>query len=631
MPSRPALVVLSAVAIFCVLTQGSGGLSKRPLPIVRAAGELFVEVTNAGDGVLPTQSICPSPTLCTLRRAIELANADATSAPYNITFAPTVFKPGDPAVISILATELPAIVRNGVKLDASLAGVTLDGAALPTGVHNGLMVVGGDSAVRGLAIERFTGSCLVAAGANATIGGIIPSHRVTVGSCEIGLELRGLGSVATNLRVGFRGSGGEAALVSTGIVVSAADVQVGTESATSAPNVIGNANVGIRVGAPGATVFSGVLVANNTIGKNPAGAAAPVDVGVDLRQPSKGSIVRRNTISHAVTGIRIAADADSLGVVNNRLLSNRFEAITGLAIDLNGDGITNPNDVNDVDTGANGLRNHPVFQRAVQSRIAGNVGALCLGCAVELYLAAHVPGGTRDYGAQPVPVPVALTDATGNFVFENPPVAPGQWVIALVTDPEGNTSEFGPSTRVGAGVVQCGNAPLELGWNHSGFFGPSAMSLGPTFPPEQGSPSPVSAIYHLNDGTANYSAWLSATPAGRTLEGLAPGEAYWFFAEAKTVVTGGFSLSAPFPVQLKTGWNDFVYIGATADARDSLSSIAGKYNQFFRWEADSDGGHWLWYGDDATPSWARGFNLVEACGTYLVHLTQDATLTPLQP
>ena len=30
------------------------------------------------------------------------------------------------------------------------------------------------------------------------------------------------------------------------------------------------------------------------------------------------------------------------------------------------------------------------------------------------------------------------------------------------------------------------------------------------------------------------------------------------------------------PVQLKAGWNDFVYIGATADVRDALSSIAGK-------------------------------------------------------
>ena len=61
--------------------------------------------------------------------------------------------------------------------------------------------------------------------------------------------------------------------------------------------------------------------------------------------------MRANAISHATTGIRVAADEDGLGVVNNRLVANRFETITGLAIDLNGDGVVNPNDANDADTG----------------------------------------------------------------------------------------------------------------------------------------------------------------------------------------------------------------------------------------------------------------------------------------
>jgi len=623
-------LLLSISMLSCLFGFEARPLPKAPASIAHAEGELSVEVTNAGDSVVADQSVCPSPTLCTLRRAIELVNANVSGAPYRVSFSPTVFKPTEPVTIALLATPLPAVANAFVSIDGSSARVLIDGGDLPAGVHNGLVMNGPGSAVRGLIIGRFTAACLVVNGSNGAVGGTLATSAVTLGACETGLELRGSASIATNVRVGF-GADGQAALVSTGILVTAPDVQVGTETPGGSPNVVGNATIGIRVGAPGATVFSGVLVANNTIGKSQGGAAAPVGVAVELRQPSKASVVRANAISHATTGIRVAADEDGLGVVNNRLVANRFETITGLAIDLNGDGVVNPNDANDADTGANGLRNHPVFLRAVQSRIAGNVGAPCLGCAVELYMAAHTPPGTRDYGAQPVPVAVALTDAAGSFIFENPPVAPGQWVISLVTDPEGNTSEFGPSTRVGAGVVQCGNAPLEVGWNHAGFFGQSTMGLGSAFPPELGNPSRVSAIYHLTDGTATFASWLSTTSVGRTLDTLAPGEAYWFYAEAKAVFSGGFSLSAPFPVQLKAGWNDFVYIGATADARDALSSIAGKYDQLYRWENSGDGGHWLRYGDDTTPSWARGFAQLEACGTYLVHMTQDANLTPLQP
>jgi hypothetical protein len=594
-----------------------------------AAGELAVEVTNSGDSVAPGQSLCPHPTLCTLRRAIELVNGESSDARYAITFAPAVFKPAAAGTIALLATSLPAIIRHGVTISGAGAGVVISGVALPAGQYAGLVLNGESAMIQGIRLQTFSGSCILANGVGALVGGV-GEDSVTVANCQTGVEVRGRGSVVVGIRAGE--ANGEAAPVGTGVLVVAADVRVGSESPTGLANILSFAATGVRVGAQGAAVFSGVTVANNVFGKTSAGAVGSVNVGIDLRQPSKGTLVRANTIANATTGIRIAPDEAGLSVVDNQLAANRFEGIIGMAIDLNGDGITNANDAGDSDLGANGLRNHPVVTRAVQSRVSGTVGASCAGCLVHFYVAVHSAGGTRDYGGVPLPILPAIADQFGNFVFENPPVAPGQWVTALVTDLDGNTSEFGPSVRVGAGVVQCGNVSLFAGWNLAGFFGQNSMALGQAFPPELGLPSRVSSIHRLEAGVvATYATWLAATIANRTLDTLRPGEAYWFYSEGPATVSGGFSLSAPFPVQLTAGWNDFVYIGANGDVRDALASIANKYSQLYRWESGADGGHWLWYGDSTTPSWARGFEQLEACGAYVVRMTADATLNPLQP
>jgi hypothetical protein len=247
---------------------------------------------------------------------------------------------------------------------------------------------------------------------------------------------------------------------------------------------------------------------------------------------------------------------------------------------------------------------------------------------VELYIAVHTPGGGDDYGGEPVATGVATVDPQGNFAFESPPVTPGQWVAALVTDADSNTSEFGPSTRVGAGVVQCGNVTLQPGWNHVAFFGPNPLTLGAAFPPDSGS---VDAIYRLDDGAGTYSRWLAGTTTGRTLDGLVPGEVYWFHSETGVALQGGFSLTVPLPVPLKKGWNDFVYIGAPGDIADGFGSIAGKYTEAYRYEVSPSESRWRWSGRSDTPAWAREFTEVQACATYQVAVTEDVTLVPLQP
>jgi hypothetical protein len=90
-----------------------------------------------------------------------------------ITFDPTVFPPGAPATI-LVDSELPEIHANNLTLDASNAGVILDGSHLSGDWQRGLQIVSSqDSAVRGLRIANFSGPAIDITGdaRNNVIGG----------------------------------------------------------------------------------------------------------------------------------------------------------------------------------------------------------------------------------------------------------------------------------------------------------------------------------------------------------------------------------------------------------------------------------------------------------------------------
>ncbi|MGI8926142.1 MAG: hypothetical protein ACR2HN_05770 [Tepidiformaceae bacterium] len=616
---------MAAVVLAGVATTGSmvdNGVAEAEPPLV-------VVVTSAGDSELPEEAVCPDEALCTLRRAIEFVNPDESGNRYTITFDAGVFPPGAPTTIAVLAGQLPVTTRGFVTIDGSAAGVVIDGAALPQPA-DGLVISGKSAVVMGLTLRNFGGTCLAVSGEEATIGGSrIAAEGIAAGGCGTGIEASGPGATVTGNTVGFAADGAAAAVV-VGLHVRAGGIVVGGDAA-ALMNVIGNAGTAIRVGGgDGRPPFTGTVVLRNTIGRSAAGTAAPVGAGVQLLQPGSGATINGNTFAN-VTGAAVAVAADSGGVTSagNVLRRNVFTAIGGLAIDLNADGILNANDAGDADSGGNTLLNHPVFTRPVQGHIAGNAGA-CAGCAVELYTVSHTPGGAGDHPTAPVLTGIAITDGAGAFTFSNPPVALGQWVTGTVTDGAGNTSEFGPPTRVGSGVVQCGNITLRPGWNHAGFFGSSPATLGSAYPANLGLPSRVRSIYRLRDGEGAFDRWFT-TGNGQTLSALQPGEAYWFDVESEVEIAGGFSLTVPFPVELKAGWNEFVYIGATADVRDALISIASKYTNVYRFVNDAAGPRWGWWGRPETPAWAREFDQMQACTTYQVFMTEDATLTPLQP
>ncbi|MBE7519195.1 MAG: hypothetical protein HS107_08095 [Thermoflexaceae bacterium] len=584
-----------------------------------------VVVTSPGDAA---GAVCPDDSKCTLRKAIELVNANEATWEYVIAFSETVFPANSSTAITVLDDPLPAITRENVLLDARERGVRLDGSELPAaGNHDGIVVEGAESRVTGLSIHGFGGRCLVLSGTSSLAGGPLPGDGNRASQCATGIVLAGPGSKAEGNRIGFAaGSSGEAA-VGVGILVTAGGTTVGGPTAAHG-NLIGHAGVGVKVGSGTGAAFENTTVAHNIIGNDPVGGAAPVGTGVELRQPGSRTRVADNLVAHAGTGILIAPTDGGVDVTGNTMSSNQFAELEGLAIDLNGDGQRNPNDEGDGDTGANNLVNHPVITKATQAQVSGSAGTTCNGCEVALYVAAHTPGGAGDYGATPVAGGTAAASATGDFQFQGLPLTPGQWVIALVTDGDGNTSEFGPAARVGTGVVQCANPALNPGWNHAGYFGSGAFALGDAYPVNGGQ---VASIHHLTDGTADFTSWYASTTAGRTLYTLSPGEAYWFFATAAASGSGGFTLTVPVPVNLKAGWNELVYIGASADVRDALASVAGKYSAVYRFLNDGQGPRWQAWGDATTPDYARAFTDMEACGVYSVHVSEDATLIPPHP
>jgi parallel beta-helix repeat protein len=104
----------------------------------------------------------------TLRQALlDAQNGDT------ITFDPAVFPPNAPETIAV-TSGLPGISQGHLTIDASDAGVILDGSQLPGDSWiPGLEIVSDGNTIRGLQVINFTGTGIVVAfhGRNNTIGG----------------------------------------------------------------------------------------------------------------------------------------------------------------------------------------------------------------------------------------------------------------------------------------------------------------------------------------------------------------------------------------------------------------------------------------------------------------------------
>ncbi len=104
--------------------------------------------SSAGAGRLTVTSVTDSGS-GTLRWALENASSGDI-----ITFDPTVFPPESPTAIN-LTSQLPWLWQGGITIDASNAGVILDGSSTPP-YTQGLCIDSDNNVIRGLQIVHFS-------------------------------------------------------------------------------------------------------------------------------------------------------------------------------------------------------------------------------------------------------------------------------------------------------------------------------------------------------------------------------------------------------------------------------------------------------------------------------------------
>ena len=143
----------------------------------------------------------------TLRQRISAANPGDT-----ITFDLGVFPPTNPTTIFV-RSALPTLDRNSLTIDASNAGVILDGSQAPAGT-NGLIISADSCTIRGLTIRNFSsnGIILPTGAASNVIGGdravgAGPNRQgnTLISNGGSGIDVRGTGTNGNIMRGNYIG------------------------------------------------------------------------------------------------------------------------------------------------------------------------------------------------------------------------------------------------------------------------------------------------------------------------------------------------------------------------------------------------------------------------------------------
>jgi hypothetical protein len=181
----------------------------------------------------------------TLRQALQ----DARSG-YTIGFDPAVFPPDAPATIYVSGEELPHIHVNNITLDASNAGVILDGSQLTGEWIAGVQIVSSEAnTIMGLHISRFPGPGIAISGDS--------KHNMIGGDRSVGAGPYGQGNLLSNNIIGVDlATSGAALNTVTGNLI-------GTDN--QGADSLGNERNGVSMteGAHDNTIGPDNIIANN--------------------------------------------------------------------------------------------------------------------------------------------------------------------------------------------------------------------------------------------------------------------------------------------------------------------------------------------------------------------------------
>ena len=421
-----------------------------------------------------------------LRQAILDANAHA--GPDTITFA----IPGAGLhQILPLAAGLPAIT-DPVTIDATTQPgfavgapiVELNGSETTAGT-NGLVINAGSSVVRGLIINRFSGSGIVLQGGDSnavvgnwigtmangaapagngngvlilssgnSIGGATLAERNVISGNTNGVQIGqpALGNAVLGNLIGTDYTGTlDVGNTEAGVLVIGEANAIGGSAAGSRNLISGNIQAGVQLaGGASANTVQGNLIGTDISGANPLANGIGVIVGANV-----DSTASTNTIGGFVAGTaNVIAFNATIGVTvgqsssDNAILGNSIHDNGALGIDLIGNGVT-PNDVGDTDEGANNLTNFPVLAAAaggVQGTLNSFPDATF---RIEFFGNAACDASGNGEGATFLGATTVSTDGTGNAIIPVFTAPAGQFVTATATDSSNNTSEFSTCVQTG--------------------------------------------------------------------------------------------------------------------------------------------------------------------------------------
>jgi hypothetical protein len=432
---------------------------------VGAFGDIIFKSSFEGTHIVVSNAADSGPG--TLRQALLDAQDNDI-----ITFDPAVFPPAAPVTISI-TSPLEPIDDNHLVLDASNAGVVLDGSLLPDEWLAGLAMVSCQGAtIRGLRIANFPGPGIYVSGD--------ARNNVIGGDRNIGAGPFGQGNQLIHNSDGvFLATSGTSRNIIKGNLI-------GTDIAGIAQ--LGNELNGMRIdGANGNTIgpdniiayngesgvhLSGPNTVNNTITRNSIwghahdgihsnGASHSLITGNIIGGNGSGIFLccvteGRNSVRDNIIGADVGGEnplGNQVGIVIDRTSFNVIG--TGNIIAFNHKGITfwgdslfntvTQNSIRDnLGPGielisADDPRQYGPFILDFDLHAGHLTGRTCSNCLVEIFSDSDEEGGT--YEGQ------TTTDNMGFFEFSRATAFTGPHLTTYATDADGSTTVFSRPTR----------------------------------------------------------------------------------------------------------------------------------------------------------------------------------------
>ncbi|WP_340114271.1 hypothetical protein [Maribellus mangrovi] len=341
-----------------------------------------------------------------------------------IIFDTFVFLPNTPDTI-FLTNPLPALIQGSLIIDASNAGVVIDGSMITLTEFHGLQISSNNNIIRGLHLTNFIGSCIA-------LGGDV-QNNIIGGDRKIGTGPSGLGNILTGNGTFGIGMWGENTSNNTiqgnviGTDVNGTNVTGnfsggifldGVKNNLIAANIVGgyrDHGVHIGGGTEGHNIVRGNFIGTNASVTNKI-TASDWSCGISIDHSGFNIIGPDNVIAnHGKEGIVIRGES-SLG---NHITKNSIYKNKGLGIAL----------------WQNGNRQLPAPILLDFKKQTGNIsGIACANCIVEIFSDNEDEG--EFYEGQ------TIADNEGNFSFNKGAPFKSAHITATASDTESNTSAF---------------------------------------------------------------------------------------------------------------------------------------------------------------------------------------------